>query len=94
MKNLLSIILIATLFVFTSCEKEEFELPIDETQIEAQVEVEEPIEVEIEEPVEVETKTDGFGIEEVEINGEVVFICSMPVMEYYEEPNRDVTSEE
>ena len=86
MKNLLSIILIATLFVFTSCQKEEFELPIEESPIE--------VEVEIEEPIEVETEPAGYGIEEVEINGEIVFICSMPVMEYYDQPTCGVTNEE
>lgn len=78
MKNLLSIILIATLFVFTSCQKEEFELPIQETEMEAPMEVEAPIEIEAE--------TEEFGIEEVEVDGKIVFICSMPTMEYYDRP--------
>lgn len=86
MKNLLSIILIATLFVFTSCQKEELELPIQE--------VETIVELTIEEPVVEEPTIEAHGIEEVEIDGEIVFICSMPVMEYYDEPTCGVIFEE
>ena len=69
MKNLISLILITALFALTSCQKEVLLLPIEEPEIEIT-----PTYPEVE-----------FGMEAVEVNGEIIMICSMPTLEYYEE---------